>query len=207
MYTYIQAFHVALVVKNPPAMKDPQETRVWSLGQEGPLEEEMATCSNILAWKIPWTEEPGGLQFMGLQRVGHDWRDLLEHSLTFEPPSHHRFHPTSLGHHRVLNWASCAIGGSHSLSLFSHWVVSDSGDPMDCSLPGSSVHGILWARILEWVAISFSRGSSWPRDRNQMCCTAGRVFTEWATRQAQVSYFTQSSVYVSVFSFCTNWAT
>ena len=42
------------------------------LGREGPLEEEMATCSNILAWKIPWTEEPGGLQFMGLQRVGHD---------------------------------------------------------------------------------------------------------------------------------------
>ena len=42
MYTYIQAFYVALVVKNPPAMKDPQETRVWSLGQEDPLEEEMA---------------------------------------------------------------------------------------------------------------------------------------------------------------------
>ena len=72
MYTYIQASYMALVVKNPPAMKEPQETWVQSLGREDPLEEEMATCSNILAWKIPWTEEPGGLQFMGLQRVGHD---------------------------------------------------------------------------------------------------------------------------------------
>ena len=46
--------------------------RVWSLGQEDPLEEELATHSTILAWKIPWTEEPGGLQFMGSQGVGHD---------------------------------------------------------------------------------------------------------------------------------------
>ena len=54
--------------KNPPAK---QETRVHSLGQKDPLEKGMATHSRILAWKIPWTEEPGGLQFMGLQRVGH----------------------------------------------------------------------------------------------------------------------------------------
>ena len=52
---------------------------------------------------------------------------------------------------------------------------------MDCSPPGSFVHGILQARILEWVAISFSRGSSWPRDRTQVSCTAGRFFTNWAT--------------------------
>ena len=50
-----------------------QETQVRSLGREDPLEEEMATHSSILAWKIPWTEELGGLQSMGLQRVGHDW--------------------------------------------------------------------------------------------------------------------------------------
>ena len=48
-----------------------QEVQVQSLGQEDPLEKEMATYSSILAWKIPWTEEPGGLQSMGLQRVGH----------------------------------------------------------------------------------------------------------------------------------------
>ena len=57
-------------------------------------------------------------------------------------------------------------------------------DPMDCSLPGSSVHGILQARILEWVAISFSRGSSCPRDRTQVSCIAGRRFTIWGTRKA-----------------------
>ena len=49
-----------------------QETGVRSLGQEDPLEKEMATHSSILAWKIPWTEEPGWLLFMGSQRVGHD---------------------------------------------------------------------------------------------------------------------------------------
>ena len=57
------------MVKNPPAM---QEKWVQSLGQEDPLEKEMKTQSNILAWRIPWTEEPGGLQSMGSQRVGHD---------------------------------------------------------------------------------------------------------------------------------------
>ena len=57
------------MVKNLPAM---QKTWVQSLGQEDPLEKEMATYSSILAWEIPWTEEPGGLQHMGLKRVGHD---------------------------------------------------------------------------------------------------------------------------------------
>ena len=58
------------MVKNFPSM---QETWVKSLGQEGPLEKAMVTHSRILAWRILWTEEPGGLQPMGLQRVGHDW--------------------------------------------------------------------------------------------------------------------------------------
>jgi len=55
---------------------------------------------------------------------------------------------------------------------------------MDCSLPGSSVHGIFQARVLEWVAISFCRGSSWPRDRTQVSHIAGRRFIVWATREA-----------------------
>ena len=58
------------MVKHPPAV---QETWVQSLRQEDPLEKEMATHSSTLAWKIPWTEEPGRLQSMGLQRVEHDW--------------------------------------------------------------------------------------------------------------------------------------
>ena len=58
-------------------------------------------------------------------------------------------------------------------------------DPMDCRLPGSSVHGILWARILEWVAFPFSRGSSQSRDWPQVSRIVGRFFTSWATREAQ----------------------
>ena len=59
-------------VKNLPAMQDSQETQVQSLGQKDPLEEGTATHSSILDWRIPWTEEPGGLQSMGLQRVVQD---------------------------------------------------------------------------------------------------------------------------------------
>ena len=62
-------FPVVQMVKSLPAT---QETQVQSLGQEDPLEKEMASHSSILAWRIPWTEEPGGLQSMELQRVGHD---------------------------------------------------------------------------------------------------------------------------------------
>ena len=60
---------MARIVKYLLAM---QETQVRSLGQEDPLEKEMATHSSTLAWKIPWTEQPGGLQSMGSQRVGHN---------------------------------------------------------------------------------------------------------------------------------------
>ena len=63
---------MAQQVKNLPAMQETQETWVRSLGWEHPLEKEMATHSSILAWKIPWTEKPSGLQFKGFQRVGHD---------------------------------------------------------------------------------------------------------------------------------------
>ena len=69
---------VAQMVKNPSAM---WETWVWSLGWEDPLEEGMATHSSILAWRIPWTEEPGRLQIRGLQRVRHDWACTHANSL------------------------------------------------------------------------------------------------------------------------------
>ena len=59
-------------VENLPAMKEPQEMWVQSLGREDPLWEAMTTHSSILAWRTPWTEKPGGLQSRGLQRVGHD---------------------------------------------------------------------------------------------------------------------------------------
>ena len=67
---YCSYFLMAQMVKRLPTM---QETQVQSLGWEDTLEKEMATHSSILAWKIPWTEEPGWLLSMGSQRVGHDW--------------------------------------------------------------------------------------------------------------------------------------
>ena len=66
-------------------------------------------------------------------------------------------------------------------------------DPVDCSLPGSSIHGTFQARVLEWGAISFSRGSSQPRDRTRVSCPAGRFFTDWAIREAgngKIIFFT-----------------
>ena len=65
-----RGFPSGSVVNNLPAMQETQETRVLSLSQEDPLEEEMATHSNVLARKIPWIEEPCGLKSIGLQRVG-----------------------------------------------------------------------------------------------------------------------------------------
>ena len=68
--------------------------------------------------------------------------------------------------------------------------------PVDCSLPGSSIHGIFQARILKWVAISFSRGSSWPRDRTWVSCITGRLLTIWATKEA---------LYLTIFTCFTNF--
>ena len=65
-----EGFAGVSVVKNPPAMQEIQETQFLSLGWEDPLEEGMTTHSSILAWRIPWTEEPGRLQSMESQRVG-----------------------------------------------------------------------------------------------------------------------------------------
>ena len=73
LYIY-GASQVAQRLKHLPAMR---ETWVRSLGQEDPLEKEMATHTSILAWKIPWMEEHGGLQSRGSQRVGHDWATSL----------------------------------------------------------------------------------------------------------------------------------
>ena len=148
-----------------------QKTWVQFLSQEDPLEKEMTPHSSILAWKIPWTEEPGRLESMGSQRVGHEL-------VTEKQP---------LLRTNIINfflklfffclWVLCMIwylsnamsnspftSQSESQSV-SRSVMFESLWPYGlCSPPGSSVHGILQARTLEWVAISFSRGSSGPRD-------------------------------------------
>ena len=129
-------------------------------GQEDPLGKEMAIHSSILAWRIPWTEELGGLQSMGLQRVAHDWAHT------------HAWYPFYVESKKVIIslfllflmvWQEVL----QSSTMWRWWwfspsVVSDSCDSVDCSLPGSSVYGIFQARVLEWVASSFSSGSSQP---------------------------------------------
>ena len=75
-YTSTWASLVAQRLKHLPVM---WETQVWSLGQEDPVEKEMATHSSVLAWRIPWTEEAGRLQSTGSQRVRHDWAASLSH--------------------------------------------------------------------------------------------------------------------------------
>ena len=111
---------VAQRLKHPPAV---WETWVWSLGREDPLEKEMATHSSFLVWRIPWTVEPGRLQSMGSQRVGHDWVTSL--SFTFFPDNccwllvscylpifWEGFEGSLLGYHHHLWWLECSQSSS-----------------------------------------------------------------------------------------------
>ena len=83
---------------------------------------------------------------------------------------------------------------------------------MDCSLSGSCVHGIFQARVLEWIAISFSRGSSQPRNRTRVSCIAGGHFTVWATREAllrlamvKANFFSSSHVWMWELDYKESW--
>ena len=97
---------VAQTVKRLSAM---QETRVRSLGWEDPLEKEMAIHSSTRAWKIPWTEEPGRLQSMGSQRVGHDWATSL-HFKVYAELFHYSFNPSwTLSHVCHLFISFCEV--------------------------------------------------------------------------------------------------
>ena len=163
-----------------------QKTQVLSLGWEDPLEKDMATHSSILSWRIPWTEEPDGLQSTGLQKSRTLTWVQFSHSVVSDPQRPHGLQPTrplhpwefpgkstGVGCHCLLRDFSEGYGKAMEhgkswkhpflLSFLSYtrrkWSeVAQScptlGDPVDCSLPGFSVHGILQARTLEWVAIS-----------------------------------------------------
>ena len=78
--------------------------------------------------------------------------------------------------------------------------------PMDCSPPGSSVHGISQGRILEWVAISYSRASSWARDQTHVYCITGRFYTIWATREAPPLVLFKTSVLTSTHGNYPSWS-
>ena len=171
------------MVNNLPAI---WETRVWSLGREDPLEKGMVTHSSILAWIIPQTMEPGELQSIGSQRVGCDWS---LNTFTFRS-SDGLYLSTELG--AINNYFGTTgenkdcidkIGQSQHI-LFQLLSYVRLCNPMDCNLPGSSVHGILQVRTLERVVIPFSRGSSWSRNWTGISCIAGGLFTNWAIREA-----------------------
>ena len=213
-----------------------QQTQVWSLGQEDPLEKGMVTYSSNLVWRIPWTKEPGRLQSIASLRVGHDWVINTKSLQSHENIKHSQ---------RFLSKAHSAHGRLPSpafLMSFSWWVSGqrnvnrsyvhdlqvwkEDGPYTSCGEEGGvpiilikltkgrgaldlfvypfntimkvkvaqscltlhdtkdyTIHGILLATILEWVAFAFSRGSSQSRDQTQVSHIAGRFFTSWANRE------------------------
>ena len=157
------------------------------------------------------TETRSGLDhFQGL-RSAQWWHPKLHNSrcwtwITHQPPATLLLREFLLSHHTFWNtwikkWvgilalnlhrkeSSCIKSKPRSIHLFDLPFAQSCPtlcDPMDSSLPGSTVHGIFQARILEWAAISFSRGSSQPRARTRVSCIADRRFTIWATREARL---------------------
>ena len=132
-----------------------------------------------------WTGRPGVLQSMGSQRVGHNWGTEL-----------------------ILR---CIYAESEVKVLVAQ-LCPTICNPMDCSLPGSSVHGILQAGTLEWVSISFSRGSSWLRDWMQVSCIARGFFITWAYREAPICMMIPPNIFqflyqIWIFTFCNDLKT
>ena len=167
------------------------------------------------AWQPPpiflpgesqWTEEAGRLESIGLQRVRHDWSNLVHmHTSVLLDNCHDEIYwdPNSRTCECELLWKFCLCRchqfqmGSWQRALTQYdlgpykkkkWsevahLCLTLYNPVDCSLPGSSIHGIFQTRLLEWVAISFSSGYSQSRDRTWVFRIVGRRFTIWATRK------------------------
>ena len=170
--------------KEPTCQYKRPKRWVQSLGQEDLPEEGMATHSSILAWKIPWREEPGGLQSIGLHRARHNWSNLAC-TLWLKYRRHHAFIFTIIAFTSNTLWFLHAARLYPLVLLFSlpawltltfisllmnsdNWYAAKSlqscltlCDPIDGSPPGSPIPGILQARTLEWVAIAFSNAWKW----------------------------------------------
>ena len=115
------------------------------------------------------TGKHGVLLSMGSQRVRHDWTTEQEQfHFCLCPVNFLSVYQSVI----LIKWSASEVAQSCPTLC----------DPMDCSLSGSSIHGIFQARLLEWIAIFFSRGSSWPRNQTRV---SRRHFTVWATREAQ----------------------
>ena len=155
-------------------LKEYIQCRTISLSSSvGTKEKAMATHSSTLAWKIPWMEEPGRLQSMGSLEL--DTTERLHFHFSLSCLGEGNGNPLQCSclenpRDRGAWWAAIdGVAQSRTrLKRLSSSSMSDSCEPMDCSLPGSSVHGILQAIILEWVAISIFRGSSQPRNQTQV---------------------------------------
>ena len=149
----------------------------------------------ILIFLVPWDIKLGCFRFFLFLEVWtlSLWTSLLEllllHPISFSMLNFH-FHIWKYFFY-LLEWATVSLWSEVAQSC------PTLCNPVDGSQPGSSVHGILQARILEWVAISFSKGSSRPRDRTQVSCIAGRCFNLWATREA--SSFSKLWHYSDIF--------
>ena len=141
--------------KNPTTM---QETGVQSLGWGDSLEEGMATYSSILAWRIPWTGEPGRIQSIGVAKSQTRLSSLAW--------MHASPREKCIQIHLWIFWVWWVFENVLNDGVLVTQLCPTLCNPMDCSLPGFSVHGILQARILEWVTISFYKwvAISFPND-------------------------------------------
>ena len=155
-------------------MQEMQETQVWSLGREDPLEKEMATHSILLPGK-----SHGERRLVGYIPWSRKESDSTEQAHThlflyvFMYICRYPWYITIISVYMCV--CVCVLLVQLCPVLC---------DRTDCSLPGSSVLGIFQARILEWITIPFSKGSSQPRDQTWVSCIAGKVFTDWVTREA-----------------------
>ena len=133
-------------------------------------------CNSHEDWTTCWWHIPGlniaGQWAIYLQNVAHFFGENL-----FVPTEYFKVEtPNCFLSQRFLNSCVCVCVWLSQVCVC---------DTMDCNLIDSSVHGILQIRILKWVAIPFSRGSSWPRDQTRVSCIAGKFFTVWVTREAK----------------------
>ena len=134
---------MAQTVRNPPAV---QETWVLSLGREDSLQKGMATASSTFAWRIPWTEKPGGLQSMGSQRVGHDW-GINTHTHTHTHVIRHLSKPTECTPPRMnlnVNYRLCLVT-MHQCKFIDFnectALVGDVNSGKGCAYVGHQVYG------------------------------------------------------------------